>query len=154
MTREEAVFFDLCSPPVRLVLYRPLDDPGCCLDTDLDMHAACLQQGRMSFLICIHILKQRTVQGLEATCLAAFGLRRRAHRWYLTVFSLFLKLWPEFNWIEISFLPPKYKNYSTATHLKGCSQTHLLSRVSNLSDLNNIVGFCKRINHELISNLQ
>lgn len=57
MTREEAVFFDLCSPPVRLVLYRPLDDPGCCLDTDLDMHAACLQQGRMSFLICIHILK-------------------------------------------------------------------------------------------------
>lgn len=28
MTREEAVFFDLCSPPVRLVLYRPLDDSG------------------------------------------------------------------------------------------------------------------------------
>lgn len=28
MTREEAVVFDLCPPPVRLVLYRPLGDPG------------------------------------------------------------------------------------------------------------------------------
>lgn len=62
-TQEEAVFFDLCSPSVRLVLYHPLDDEVYCLNTDIDMYAAHVQQGcgfaepRKDVFICIHILK-------------------------------------------------------------------------------------------------
>lgn len=128
--QEEAVFFDLCSSPVWLVLYHPLDD--CSL---LDMHVEYLQPGggfakiqdeRFSFeFTCLNSFRP-----YKATCLATFGQRHNARRYCLTVlpFSQFLLSQPELK-LDWDFFSVKYTKYCTVTDLKWCggseAQKHL-----------------------------